>query len=269
MISPVQIFGLRAKRPKSQNWYNKRRDLTRLKLLDTPENYWISSMMPEDEIENPKLFLLPEVSFVQAKKAALDMNADVYGSFHRSPEKDYEFINRAPEFQIPIPKEASWPRRKIANMVGRKDSRPLVCGQWISLKSIEWVAGPGRDRWFYAIQVQGKIRHQPGEWLYVDRTELVRIYPTLNIKRAPYKRRNVFLINVIRDDNRKPIELRVYSSGYKPLFKTQLIFKHGTPTPPEGMNLWWTDRKYNSSIYARFLAHEAQKHELASGHRVQ
>lgn len=255
-FSSVELFKPRGKRFKSRKWNTKHRELERFKLLDASENYWISSFIPENEAEDPKLFLMPYVSAAKARLDALDINADVHSANNRTGQSDYEFINRPAKFQIQVPKELSFPRRRVQNLIARKDSRPLICGQWISLESIEWIAGPGRDRWFYSVQVSNKIQHQPGEWLYVSRTELNRIYPTLNTKRGPFLNRNVFLINVIRDSSSTPTELRVYSSRYKPLFKTRLIFKHGTPVLPSNLNLWWTDRKYKSSAYARRINNE-------------
>jgi hypothetical protein len=182
------------------------------------------------------------------------MNADAYRANYRNCKIDYEFMNQPGEVQLEVPKEISWPRRKMDLSEAKPDTVRLKTGQWISIEAIECMAIDSHDLWMYLVKRKKKLRYAPGEWMHFTRAELHRIYPAMSIKRQPLVSRNVFLMNVIRGADGRPAELRVYSSTYKPLFKTTLIFADPNHIPhPHRHGSWWHETKFSYSWYAQDL----------------
>ena len=242
----------RAHRRRSKRAHIKKVQLQAFNLLDHPSCYFDTTVEREDEWDSVKLLTLPGRTLRWNRSAAMSMNADHYRAYYRDCKTDYEFMNRPPEFELEVPKEISWPRRIMDLSEAKEDIARLKFGQWISIDAIEWMAIDANDLWIYMVKRKKKLRYAPGEWMYFTRAELHKIYPAMSIKRQPLVSRNVFLMHVIRGADSRPRELRVYSSTYKPLFKTTMDFLDPDHSPhPYRVGSWWYDTKSSATLYGQ------------------
>ncbi|MEI6323490.1 MAG: hypothetical protein WCP60_10350 [bacterium] len=240
--------------------YLKKRERRIYAMLDHLEDYFNDAIYYEDDEDDPKLFSWPAKDWVWQKFTALAINADSYRRNYRwDPAIDYEYIARPAEFELETPKEKLWPRNKIDLSTIPPGSAQLVTHQWIHIDAIETRAIDANDRWMYQVKHKKKLRYAPGEWMYFNRKELGRIYPSMSIATHEIRNRNVFLMHVLRDPMGIPTELWVYSSNYKPLFKSTMVFKDPNYVPhPPRRGSWWHNNKHNWTFHELLLKEEKE-----------
>ena len=251
----------RGHRRRSKRQHVRKVQLKAFNMLDHWSFYFNTAVYREDDWDDVKLLTFPGMGMRWSRKAALDINADAYRrDFRWNSDVDYEFVNRKPEFVLEVPKELSWPSRKVDRSEFPPDAVQLKSKQWFSISCVEKMALTANDRWMYLVRNKKKLRYAPGEWLYLDRKELGRIYPSMSTKTHHIANRNVFLMNVIRGKDGKPRELRVYSSKYKPLFKTTMDFADPThAASPNYLGSWWQNTLFVWANPERYLKSDLQE----------
>lgn len=244
-----------ANRRTSRRQSIKRIQLAAFRSLDDWRDVFCTSIVKDDPWDDVRMITLPGRTLRWNRQAAMEINADAYRANHRADCRvDYESVHRQPEFELRVPKELSWPRNEVDLSEAPPDSAQLASRQWVSIESIERLSIDANDRWMYLVHAKQRLKYAPGEWLYLYRSELTRVFPSLGSKQSLIADRNAFLMNTIRGEDEKPTELRVYSSTYLPLFRVVLDFVDPNhPVQPYGDGVWWHHTKYPWAYYARDL----------------
>jgi len=243
-------------RRRSKKCFLRKREARIYGMLDRVMDVLSTTVEREAEEDNIKLIGWWGKDAVWQRLAALDINADGYRARQRwRLEVDYEFVKGHAEFKLQEPDELSWPRYKVDTSGFPPDAAKLKSGQWFSIHGIERMAGVANDRWMYLVKSKRKrLKYAPGEWLYFDRKELGVIFPSLGLKKKKIADRNAFLIHVIRGQDGIPTQLWVYSSNYKPLFKTTLNFIDPLhPVHDNKRGSWWHNNCFAWVFHEQYL----------------
>lgn len=188
----------------------------------------------------------------------LDCHAYCWFVLRRCPEEDLQYISQKPGFELETPVIRKWVRHPAydPSTALEKDTLRVRSGTYVCICALNRLAVFGRDRFIYLTQYKPhKLKFYPGEMYYVHKSELKEIFPDMGLTmRRKFKTTSYYVIQVLRDSQFHPTELRVYSSRYKPIFRVVLDFPGGYVPPPVKDGSWWHDTQFLSSKLRRRLA---------------
>ena len=221
---------------------------------------------PNDPTEDGWWYL--ELNRIKVLQWVLDCDARWWFVRYRSPAEDLQYINQKPAFELKVPAVRKWVRFPAYDPSTALEPNTLKVrsGTYVCLHALSRLAEFGRDRFFFLTQNKSETRKfhpgehlkfYPGEMLYLYKDELKEIFPDMGLTIPDIRNTSYYVMQVLRNAQDTPIELRVYSSRYKPIFRVVLDFPDGY-APPVTDGSWWHDTYFLSSKLRRRLAGNPQ-----------